>query len=208
MPSTALVLVAANDESAHVDEIAPRLFLGNAAFASSRDCLAKCGITHVVTAAQTDGFGALFPESFTYHVLPVEDSRDAPIADLLPGSAEFIDGVLRESGSACAGGAEASSGAVLVHCKMGTSRSAAVVIHYLMTKRAFTLRGALLHIMRVRSASPRAPYTHPNIGFLRELIRVEAALRGPRAVSLTLEDYVRDFSTGKNLAEEPGHCAP
>jgi protein-tyrosine phosphatase len=187
----ALILVAA-DDGAHCDEILPRLFISNAAFAQKRELLFAKGITHVVTAAVSDGVGALFQDSITYYELDVVDSRDAPLAALLPASSAFIARALEDP---CA--------AVLVHCKVGISRSVTVLLHFLLTQRDYTLRGALLHIMHVRAGNARAPYTHPNVGFMWSLIEAEEALRRPDGATMTLKQYVRHFSTGNNFDRDP-----
>jgi len=180
----------------HVTEIlGPRLllYMGNAAFASSRSLLARARVTHIVTAAATDGFGELFPGAFSYHVVPIEDSRDAPFGALAPGSSAFIAAALAANPDA----------RVLVHCKMGTSRSAALVLHYLMSATDKTLRAGLLHIMAARAGDPKAPYTHPNFGFWDALVAAESVLQPHHPPSLLRDEYNNKFCTGKNLPGDP-----
>lgn len=57
----------------------------------------------------------------------------------------------------------ASGGRVLVHCYVGKSRSAAVVLGYLMARQHLTLAAATALLTRVR------PQIQPNRGFYREL---------------------------------------
>ncbi len=128
--SAIIALPAVIDESC-IDEIIPGLFLGNAAAALNKQQLFDLGVTHVVTAAVSDGFGALFPSHFQYLEVLIEDNRDAPIATHLPSTADFIDAAM------------AAHGRVFVHCKVGTSRSASIVLHFLVAKRDFTLLKAL-----------------------------------------------------------------
>lgn len=52
---------------------------------------------------------------------------------------------------------------VLVHCKMGVSRSAATVLAYAMKQYGWSLEQALLHVQELR------PIVRPNPGFLRQL---------------------------------------
>lgn len=52
---------------------------------------------------------------------------------------------------------------VLVHCHAGISRSATVVILYLMTYRGYNLKTALRHLRQVR------PVVNPNSGFMKFL---------------------------------------
>uniref|UniRef100_M4BBR3 protein-tyrosine-phosphatase n=1 Tax=Hyaloperonospora arabidopsidis (strain Emoy2) TaxID=559515 RepID=M4BBR3_HYAAE len=59
-------------------------------------------------------------------------------------------------------------GKVLVHCFMGRSRSATIILAYLITRHGFTLSDALRELRRAR------PQAQPNTGFHRELIALEA----------------------------------
>lgn len=52
---------------------------------------------------------------------------------------------------------------VLVHCKMGVSRSASTVIAYAMKANRWSLEQALCHVQE------RRPIIHPNPGFMRQL---------------------------------------
>ncbi|KAL0175932.1 hypothetical protein M9458_028262, partial [Cirrhinus mrigala] len=53
--------------------------------------------------------------------------------------------------------------AILVHCKMGVSRSASTVIAYLMKQQGWALDHALNHVRE------RRPIVQPNEGFLKQL---------------------------------------
>jgi broad specificity phosphatase PhoE len=184
---TALVALPASRSAAVADEILPRLFIANAAFAAEEAALASIQATHIVTAAVLEGFGALFPASFIYHEVRLQDAADAALTPHLAPATAFMDAALSQGGT------------VLVHCQVGTSRSVSLLLHYLMARRGMALRGALAHVMGVRARNPRAPYTHPNRGFWKELMAEEVRLRGGEA-SLALEEYFDKFSTGKNLA--------
>lgn len=52
---------------------------------------------------------------------------------------------------------------MLVHCKMGVSRSAATVVAYAMKQYGWSLEQALRHVQELR------PIARPNPGFLRQL---------------------------------------
>ena len=200
-PSTpSFALVAMKDSAAPaIDNILPRLFLGNADAARDPALLKSHGITHVVTAAVSDNVGKLFPAQFEYHEVCIDDNRDADLRPFLQPCADFIDAALADP---------CGTNRVFVHCMMGTSRSSSLVMFYMMQRRHYTLRNALLHIMHVRSSNPKAPYTHPNQGFMKQLIAIDTQLseeRGGKAVaSLTLHAYMsREFSSGKNISRGP-----
>lgn len=52
---------------------------------------------------------------------------------------------------------------MLVHCKMGVSRSASTVIAYAMKEYQWTLEQAYRHVQE------RRPIVHPNPGFMKQL---------------------------------------
>ena len=77
--------------------------------------------------------------------------------------------------------------AVLVHCVQGVSRSVAVVIAWLMTRRGMTLPAALSHVRSVR------PSAQPNEGFLAQLHELERA-RGDVSAARLAHRESRDQS--------------
>lgn len=64
------------------------------------------------------------------------------------------------------------SGKVLVHCHVGVSRSATLVLAYLMLKQNLTLVEAICVVKDNRGVIP-------NRGFLRQLIKLDGRLFGP-----------------------------
>ncbi|XP_008059701.1 dual specificity protein phosphatase 13 isoform X2 [Carlito syrichta] len=140
----------------HINEVWPNLFLGDAYAARDKSKLIQLGITHVVNAAagkfQVDT-GAKF-----YRGMPLEyygiEADDNPFFDLsvyfLP-VARFIRAAL-----------SAPQGRVLVHCAMGVSRSATLVLAFLMIYENMTLVEAIQMVQAHRNICP-------NSGFLRQL---------------------------------------
>jgi predicted protein tyrosine phosphatase len=59
---------------------------------------------------------------------------------------------------------------VLIHCKMGTSRSVAFVVSYLIKYKNFDLNQALDFIKEIRADNI---YTKPNIGFIKQLRKLK-----------------------------------
>ncbi|XP_030884166.1 dual specificity protein phosphatase 13 isoform X1 [Leptonychotes weddellii] len=140
----------------HVNEVWPNLFLGDAYAARDKSKLTQLGITHVVNVAagkfQVDT-GARF-----YRGMPLEyygiEADDNPFFDLsvyfLP-VAQYIRTAL-----------SVPQGRVLVHCAMGVSRSATVVLAFLMICENMTLVEAIQTVQAHRDICP-------NSGFLRQL---------------------------------------
>lgn len=65
---------------------------------------------------------------------------------------------------------------VLVHCKMGVSRSAATVVAYAMKQYGWSLEQALHHVQELR------PVARPNPGFLRQLQTYQGILTARHGV--------------------------
>jgi len=67
---------------------------------------------------------------------------------------------------------------VLVHCAAGVSRSATIVLGYLLTFNNMTLREAHDHLKAAR------PVIRPNNGFWRQLVELEVELKGVSSIVL------------------------
>lgn len=63
-----------------------------------------------------------------------------------------------------------NSETVFVHCYMGKSRSATVILAYLITHQNFSLKEALDYVRSIRNICP-------NIGFIKKLISYEIKLK-------------------------------
>jgi atypical dual specificity phosphatase len=90
--------------------------------------------------------------------------------------------------AAVAEGVATTSGAVLVHCVAGVSRSASVVVAYLVVKHGLPLAEA------VARAKAARPVVHPNEGFWRALVDIEAEARG--GVNSVTAEEVRALHRG------------
>uniref|UniRef100_A0A8C3YV57 Dual specificity phosphatase 13B n=1 Tax=Catagonus wagneri TaxID=51154 RepID=A0A8C3YV57_9CETA len=140
----------------HVDEVWPNLFLGDAYAARDKTKLAQLGITHIVNVAagkfQVDT-GAEFYRNMSLEYYGIE-ADDTPSFDL---SVYFLP-VARYIRIALS----VPRGRVLVHCAMGVSRSATVVLAFLMICENMTLVEAIQTVQAHRNI-------YPNSGFLQQL---------------------------------------
>ncbi|XP_040831982.1 dual specificity protein phosphatase 13 [Ochotona curzoniae] len=151
-----LLWVRRSATMSHVNEVWPNLFLGDAYTARDKSQLMQLRITHIVNAAagkfQVDT-GAKF-----YRGMPLEyygiEADDNPFFDL---SVYFLP-VARYIRTAL----NAPQGRVLVHCAMGVSRSATLVLAFLMICENLTLVEAIQKVQAHRDICP-------NSGFLRQL---------------------------------------
>ncbi|KAG9349471.1 hypothetical protein JZ751_027916 [Albula glossodonta] len=92
-----------------------------------------------------------FPDLFVYKTLNILDLPDTIITSYFEECSQFIDQ------------AKAEKGVVLIHCNAGVSRSASVVIGYLMSRDRLSFVEAFASVKRAR------PAICPNPGFLEQL---------------------------------------
>ncbi|KAJ3587757.1 hypothetical protein NHX12_011354 [Muraenolepis orangiensis] len=92
-----------------------------------------------------------FPDSFTYMNIRVFDVEATDLLSHWTDTYNFIN-MARKSGQA-----------VLVHCKMGVSRSASTVIAYAMKKQRWPVDVTLSYVRELR------PIANPNDGFAKQL---------------------------------------
>ncbi|XP_019730359.1 protein phosphatase Slingshot homolog 3 [Hippocampus comes] len=125
------------------------LYLGSEWNAANFEELQKNNVGYILNVTrEIDNF---FPESFTYMNIRV---YDVEATDLLPhwtDTYNFIN-TARKSGQA-----------VLVHCKMGVSRSSSTVIAYAMKQQRWSLDVAMAYVRDRRSI------VKPNDGFMKQL---------------------------------------
>jgi protein-tyrosine phosphatase len=135
-----------------VSLVRPNLYLGNFVSACNLPQLEALGISHIVNA--TAEVKNQFPERFSYHRVPV---KDLPSETLLPHFtpiSNFITVALEQGGK------------VLIHCQMGISRSATLMIAHLMLVERLELSVAYQEVRRVREIIRPIPAF---LGHLRQL---------------------------------------
>eukprot|EP01062_Namystynia_karyoxenos_P081110 TRINITY_DN8852_c1_g1_i1.p1 TRINITY_DN8852_c1_g1~~TRINITY_DN8852_c1_g1_i1.p1 ORF type:complete len:246 (+),score=87.33 TRINITY_DN8852_c1_g1_i1:280-1017(+) len=165
-----------------MSQIRPWLYLGSLGDALDRELLRQQGVTHVLNAARecdsgedpTPGSGSS-PE---YKKLDLVDNSDEPIVGVFEEAFEFITRA-RESG-----------GKALVHCRRGISRSATLVIAYLMKSERLGLEEAFEQVRRARSI------INPNFGFVLTLESFQRQLPRPVHQEISEAEAAADFSKG------------
>ncbi|NXY84960.1 DS13B phosphatase, partial [Alcedo cyanopectus] len=156
----------------HVDQVWPNIYLGDAWAARSKTTLQSLNITHILNAA--DGPYSINTGAKYYKDLQIEyygvEAFDDPSFDLsvfFYDAASFIGKALNTSG-----------GKMFVHCAMGVSRSASLVLAFLMIQENMTLVDALKTVSAHRNICP-------NSGFLSQLrdldIKLNKERKGTRA---------------------------
>ncbi|XP_042358278.1 dual specificity protein phosphatase 13-like isoform X2 [Plectropomus leopardus] len=159
------VLHSAPRSCRHGDEVWPSLYLGDMFMSHDKLGLWQLGITHVLNASHgklcCKGSDDFYGTTVKYYGVP---ANDLPTFDLSPffyPAAEFIHQALT------------SGGKVFVHCAVGVSRSAALVLAYLMIQHHLSLLSSVRCVQQKR-------WIFPNRGFLRQLIVLDRKLQDER----------------------------
>jgi atypical dual specificity phosphatase len=125
-----------NREDNNVDLAMPGLYISSNQAASKYDNLASKGITHVVNIF--DHHKPHKEKGVEYLNVDILDLPDRNIAEHFELAHAFINAALHGQGTSKAAGVEGEDKkevhfcAVLVHCWAGVSRSASVVLSYMM----------------------------------------------------------------------------
>jgi protein-tyrosine phosphatase len=160
---------AQNEEKVRFDDepffIVPGLYLGGEAHAKREYMLQRIGVTHILGIHDTAT--SHFPKSFSYLIIPIRDKTEVNITEHFKDAHGFIRNAINNNGT------------VFVHCWAGMSRSATIVISYLMSTLQISLNEALRQVVLAK------PDVNPNTGFLFQLRQYESALglspKGPNS---------------------------
>ncbi|XP_060896948.1 dual specificity phosphatase 29-like [Labrus mixtus] len=153
---------------AHVDEVWPRVYIGDEKTALEFSGLRDLGITHVLNAAEGKFNNVLTGAEYysdmdiQYYGVEADDKPTFNISQFFRPAAQFIHEALGHP-----------ENKVLVHCVMGRSRSASLVLAYLMMKQSLTVVDAIEHVRQRRCILP-------NHGFLKQLRALDITLQEER----------------------------
>jgi len=139
-------------------EILPRLYLSDMYTATNLITLSRLGITHVVSVVMDPWYQ--YPSDIHHMCLPIHDLPTSNIGDYLDSCIAWIRDALNKD----------ENSRVMVHCMWGMSRSASVVIAYMMATQRMSLLKSLTYVKGKRRI------VRPNRGFLGQLILYEAKL--------------------------------
>ncbi|XP_029690850.1 dual specificity protein phosphatase 13-like isoform X1 [Takifugu rubripes] len=157
------VLHSAPRSCRHCDEVWPHLYLGDMFMSHNKLGLWQLGVTHVLNAAHgklcCKGNEDFYGTTVKYYGVPANDLPTFDLSPFFHPAAEFIHRAL------------SSGGKVFVHCAVGVSRSAALVLAYLMIHHHHTLLSSVRCVQQKR-------WIFPNRGFLKQLITLDQNLQG------------------------------
>ena len=138
------------------NEIIDGLFLGDHIASSNSFILKKHGITHVLSVGT--GLYPKFPNKFTYKWINELDSPTANLRQHFNACHKFMSSCFEKGGR------------ILVHCYAGISRSATMVISWLMREKGLSLNEA------INTTRAKRWFINPNPGFMRQLRAFEKEL--------------------------------
>jgi hypothetical protein len=162
--------------------IRPGLYLGSLEAFKNTDFLTSSGISHILTTAHGIQEVTGHENSIRHVIVRLNDLPNEDLLKVLPLCFEVISQGLEQwrtrnslskdvNGFEKGGGGGGGGGGVLVHCMAGKSRSASVVIGFLMKNEGLSFLEAFELVAEKR------PQIALNHGFARQLRNYEATLK-------------------------------
>ncbi|KAG7460754.1 hypothetical protein MATL_G00202290 [Megalops atlanticus] len=145
-------------ENAELTPILPFLFLGNEQDAQDLDQMQRMNIGYILNVTTHLPLYHYELGLFNYKRLPATDSNKQNLRQYFEEAFEFIE----EAHQAGQG--------LLIHCQAGVSRSATIVIAYLMKHSWMTMTDAYKFV------KARRPIISPNLNFMGQLLEFEEDL--------------------------------
>ena len=131
------------------NEIVNNLYLGSISSCYDFDELKNKGITHIISVMA--GFVPPFPKDFKYLVINALDNENNDLSEIFKFSNEFIENAFDNNGK------------VLIHCMAGRSRSATILMAYLIDTIGMDVDNILLVVQNKRNI------VQPNSAFMTQL---------------------------------------
>lgn len=145
-------------DNIHACPILPFLYLGNEKDAADLTTLKRLGITYVLNVTE-DLPDHHYEDGIKFKRVPASDNNNQNLKQYFQAAFEFIDEARMKNCN------------VLVHCQAGISRSATIIIGYLMHHKLMNLIDAYRLVKRKR------PIISPNLNFMGQLFELEQSLK-------------------------------
>ncbi|XP_035986227.1 dual specificity protein phosphatase 13 isoform X1 [Fundulus heteroclitus] len=176
-------LLADRRPTGHVNQVWPNVYIGNQVAARDKGALHSLGITHVVNAAHGPpnpsdapcfhvSTGPRFYRDMAvdYYGVEADDATDFILSPYFYPTARYIRAALAMGGKSARWKLHRR---VFVHCLMGVSRSATLVLAFLMIAEGLRLQEAVAAVRQHRDICP-------NPGFLMQLRGLDISLERER----------------------------
>jgi hypothetical protein len=141
-------------------EVENNLFIGSIGAAINNDRLDGIGITHILSLCGDIGYKKLGHVEYKYYNVSDKPRKMSELSSILQECLTYVDNIVTSyNNNKCK--------KILIHCMMGKSRSATIVIAYLMHKKKMGWMDALSYLRSKR------PIVEPNLGFISLLKHFE-----------------------------------
>ncbi|KAG5498499.1 hypothetical protein JKF63_02785 [Porcisia hertigi] len=154
-------------EDVPATQILDFLYLGSVKDAQNAEFLAEHQIRYIINVSQEEYWSV--DKKVQIFTFKVDDSATADIAALFQPTRDLINSV-RARYYRYARGESSIRPAVLVHCQKGRSRSATIVLAYLIYTNGWSVAETMKYV------GMRRPCAEPNIGFMEELRKLQESL--------------------------------
>lgn len=136
--------------------VLPGLYMGSQDATQETDLLQRHSISHILSLGVRP---ILLDETLNHLYVELLDLPESNLISNLDQCFTFIDSAVQ------------TGGCVFIHCNAGVSRSASVVIAYLMKKQGMSYQEAFLYLKERRTS------IYPNPGFAQQLKEYEKMLK-------------------------------
>ena len=150
-----------------------KLYLGGIISSFVKEEMKKIGITHILMVGYF--MTPLYPEDFKYENIEVNDNKNENIIRYLVKGIKFID----------------ESNVCYTHCQLGKSRSAAVVMAYVMYKKRIHFSEAFDFVKEKRNVA------FPNEGFQWQLEDFDIILNNFNYNLNKCDEFIKNFFENK-----------
>ena len=135
-------------------KIQDNLYIGDSEVAQNKKLLNACGIVNVISLGNETELTKIYRyfEDKNYLQVQVEDAYDADISSYFSHCNDFIQQSLDKGEG------------ILVHCYAGISRSATIIISYLMKQ-------GMSYLSASQKLKIKRPFVNPNINFVNQLCK-------------------------------------
>ena len=162
------------------DHVIDNVYISNYQCAKRLAFLQKYNITNIIVCGSD--LRMFFEDNITYLKFDLDDTEDESIAQYFESAIQFINNCNPTNN-------------ILIHCYAGISRSATIVLAYLMKSHHMSLTNALTYLISKRDCIA------PNPGFMRQLQKYECELL--RAASATSADEGGGTNNNYTIYHEP-----
>lgn len=140
-----------------IDHIIDNIYLGDYRAADETSILREHGITHIINCAIN--LPEQHKDKFDYFSLKLRDNITQSLTEAIKISLDFIKKSQNENQNLIGEGKEdVQERKVFIHCRQGVSRSASIVLAYMILEKNMTYKEALEYLVAKRNVVKPNPF--------------------------------------------------